>query len=168
LKRESAASRPMKVFLRLSVEENSAHKLYTAVSTLDLPGKIMAARDQARQPDLAIGSVFAEIERQLADYKSSMRGERLWKRLARREELRQRKNNAVPFGLPEAESFFALDNPHLKAVDDFVGHEISYAEATGDLAPGELTAEDIVDAALLRAHQNLSRILPAARLEAGS
>jgi hypothetical protein len=55
--------------------------------------------------------------------------------------------------LPDAESFFALVNPHLKAVDDFVSHEISYAEATGDLASGEFTAEDIVDAALLRAHQ---------------
>jgi hypothetical protein len=85
LEKRPGSFSPDEVFLRLTVEENSAHKLYTAVSTLDLPGKIMAARDQARQPDLAIGSVFAEIERQLADYKSSMRGERLWKRLARRE-----------------------------------------------------------------------------------
>jgi ribosome-associated translation inhibitor RaiA/DNA-directed RNA polymerase specialized sigma24 family protein len=144
---------PDEVFLRLKVEENSAHKLYTAVLALDLPAKIMAAREQTRQPELAIGSVFDEIERQLADYKASIRGERLWKRLAGRKELRQTNSGAHPLGPQDPESFFALVNPHLKAVDDFVSHEISYAEATGDLTPAELTAEDIVDAALLRAHQ---------------
>jgi RNA polymerase sigma factor (sigma-70 family) len=49
-------------------------------------------------------------------------------------------------------SFFSLVSPHLDAVGDFVRHEVGYAEATGDLIRGEVTAEDITDAALLRAY----------------
>jgi DNA-directed RNA polymerase specialized sigma24 family protein len=48
---------------------------------------------------------------------------------------------------------FSLVSPHLDAVGDFVRHEIAYAEATGDLIRGEVTAEDITDAALLRAYR---------------
>ena len=141
---------PEEIFLRLKVEHNQAHKLYVVVLTLDLPGKILAAREQKRQLEPAIQNVFTEIERQLAEYKAKLRGEHVWKRLTRLQEFRQWKSKGLP---PDTESFFALINPHLTALDDFVSHELSYAEATGDLSPGEFTSEDIVDLVLLRAHQ---------------
>ena len=133
---------PEEIFLRLKVEHNQAHKLYAVVLTLDLPGKILAAREQKRQLEPAIQNVFTEIERQLAEYKAKLRGEHIWKRLTRLQEFRQWKSKGHPL---DTESFFALINPHLTELDDFVSHELSYAEATGDMAPGELTTEDIVD-----------------------
>ena len=39
----------------------------------------------------------------------------------------------------------------------FVNHERAYAEATGDLARGELPREDIVDVVLLRAYRESTR-----------
>jgi ribosome-associated translation inhibitor RaiA/DNA-directed RNA polymerase specialized sigma24 family protein len=150
LDRKTRIFSPDEVFLRLKVEHNQAHKLYSVVLTLDLPGKILAAREQKRQAEPAIRTVFAEIDRQLAEYKAALRGEHFWKRLTRLEELRQLQTKAAP---PDPESFFALVNPHLPALNDFVAHELFYAEATGDLASGELTAEDLVDLVLLRAHQ---------------
>ena len=41
---------------------------------------------------------------------------------------------------------------HLERLYEFVRHRLAYFESLGDLAPGELAAEDVVDAVLLRAY----------------
>ena len=47
---------------------------------------------------------------------------------------------------------------HLKKLYDFVRREIAYYEATGDLRPGELTVDDVVDATVLSAYdQSLNK-----------
>lgn len=50
------------------------------------------------------------------------------------------------------EKFFSLAGQHLERLYEFVRHRLAYFESLGDLAPGELAAEDVVDAVLLRAY----------------
>jgi ATP-dependent Lon protease len=49
------------------------------------------------------------------------------------------------------ERFFSSASQHLDRLYEFVRHQLAYFEAAGDLMPGELTPEDVVDAVLLRA-----------------
>jgi RNA polymerase sigma factor (sigma-70 family) len=140
------------VFLRLVVEEKPAHSLYNVSLTVDLPGTTLAAKEENHDIEAGVRSVFAAVERQLTDHKGALRRERLWKLLAR-EKIRQTKSDAPAFAPRDAKSFFALISPHLNGLTDFVNHELAYAEATGDLARGELSSEDIVDTVLLRAYR---------------
>src|SRR5258708_1318610 len=117
---------PDTVFLRLLVEENPAHKVYNISLNLDVPGKTISAKEQGHALEAGIRSAFSEVERQLLDYKAMLRREHLWKRLARRDELRQRKVSLPASEQRDRESFFALVNPHLNALSDFISHEIAY------------------------------------------
>jgi RNA polymerase sigma factor (sigma-70 family) len=61
-------------------------------------------------------------------------------------------------------TFFSLVGRDLDHVYHFVRHRLAHAEAVGDLLPGELTPEDVVDAALLRAYREFLRTPPAGKL----
>jgi RNA polymerase sigma factor (sigma-70 family) len=50
------------------------------------------------------------------------------------------------------ENFFSLAGQHLERLFEFVRRRLAYFESLGDLLPGELAAEDVVDAVLLRAY----------------
>ena len=51
------------------------------------------------------------------------------------------------------ETFFLLMSQHLSSLYDVVRHELGYLQAVGDLPPGELTPEEVVDAVLPRAYR---------------
>jgi RNA polymerase sigma factor (sigma-70 family) len=51
------------------------------------------------------------------------------------------------------ETFSSLAKPHLQRLHEFVRHQLAYFESTGDLVPGELSAQEVVDAVLLRAEE---------------
>src|SRR4051812_43721646 len=61
-------------FLRLLVEENSVRTLYHVFLTVELPGKTLAAKEERHERQVSLESAFDEIERQLEQYKSSLRG----------------------------------------------------------------------------------------------
>jgi RNA polymerase sigma factor (sigma-70 family) len=64
---------------------------------------------------------------------------------------------AAPIEENKREAFFSLVTPHLRRLNHFVRHLISYAEAMGDLLPGELAPEDVVDGALVRAYRDFAK-----------
>lgn len=68
------------------------------------------------------------------------------------EKERKLKAQAAPVARRAREAFFALIGKYLKTLYRFVGHELAYLEAVGDLSPGELTADEVVDTVLLRAY----------------
>jgi RNA polymerase sigma factor (sigma-70 family) len=144
---------PETTFLRVMIENNSPHTLYKVSVTAEVPGKTLAAKHEGHDLEANLRRSFAEIERQVEAHKASLRTEHLWKRLARRTEIREKKISAPASEELNRQAFFELVNPHLNALHDFISHELSYAEALGDLAPGELTTEDVLDAMLLRAYQ---------------
>ena len=60
-------------------------------------------------------------------------------------------------GSPDSErllrvNFFSLARRHLRTLYRFVRHELEYRTSSRDLIRGELSAEDVIDAALLRAY----------------
>jgi RNA polymerase sigma factor (sigma-70 family) len=59
--------------------------------------------------------------------------------------------------------FFSLIGRHLDDLYHFVGHRLAYAEAVGDLRPGELQPEEVVDAVVLRAYREFVKIPPAGK-----
>ena len=61
-------------------EENGSHKLYRTSLTCHLPGHLVAAHEEGRDPGLTIRKAFAELERQLDKQKAILRHERLMRR----------------------------------------------------------------------------------------
>jgi RNA polymerase sigma factor (sigma-70 family) len=135
---------------RIIVEKVPAHKLYKVAATLDVPGRSIAAKQEEYDATAAVRQVLAELERQFDEHKARARGEHIWKRVARRQEIRQ-KASGPHIAEPDHSAFFELVNPHLSALHDFVKHVINFAEARGDLMPDQLTHDDVVDEALVRA-----------------
>ncbi|HEX9444365.1 MAG TPA: sigma-70 family RNA polymerase sigma factor [Candidatus Binatia bacterium] len=58
------------------------------------------------------------------------------------------------------EAFLSAAGRHLKELYAFVRRQLSYRESLGDLAPGELAVEDVVDAALIRAYREYAKQPP--------
>lgn len=65
-------------------DENGSHKLYRTSLSCHLPGHMIAAHEEGRDPGLTIRKAFAEVERQLEKQKAFMRHEHLRKRLRSR------------------------------------------------------------------------------------
>jgi RNA polymerase sigma factor (sigma-70 family) len=139
-------------FLRLFVDENAARKLYHVSLTCDVPGRMLAAQEERHNAEEAVREAFVEIERQLEKHKETLSHSYLYKRPARREELRRQKAEAFPAEERERELFSTVAERHLKNLYNFVRREIAYYLATGGLLPGEITAEDMADATLLQAY----------------
>jgi ribosomal subunit interface protein len=145
------------IFLRLFIDENAARKLYHVSLTCDVPGRMLAAQEERHDAEEAVREAFTEIERQLEKHKETLRHSHLYKRPARRARLRREMAEAVPAEKRERELFSTLAERHLKNLYNFGRREIAYHLAAGDLLPGEITAEDVVDAALLQAYREFDK-----------
>jgi len=64
------------------------------------------------------------------------------------------------------ELFLSSARQHLNRLYEFVRHQLAYFQSAGDLLPGELTSEEVVDAVLLRACQEF--VKGSAEREVGS
>ncbi|HEX4997524.1 MAG TPA: ribosome-associated translation inhibitor RaiA [Terriglobia bacterium] len=144
---------PEGLFLRVSIEGNETRRLYRVTITMDLPGKRIATKEEARSDEVAIKTAFEEIERQVKEHKARIRGEHLWKRIAKRSELRQLKAMPGTEEQQKRETFFSLVSLQVPRLNELTRHLIHYYEASGDLSRGQLDPGDVVDAALIRAYR---------------
>ncbi len=150
------------IFLRLFVDENAARSLYHVSLTCDVPGRMLAAQEERHDAEEAIREAFTEIERQLEKHKGTLSHSYLYKRPARREQLLRQMAEAIPD--EEREVFSTLAQHHLKSLYNFVRREIAYYQANRELPPGDITAEDVVDATLLKAYSEFGRDAAGRRL----
>lgn len=67
------------------------------------------------------------------------------------------KARAPPVEQQRRTAWFTLVAEHLPMLYRFIRHEIAHYEAEGELMPGELSAEDVVDAMLLQAQRDFLR-----------
>src|SRR5262245_19374082 len=141
------------IFLRLFVDENAPRKLYHVSLTCDVPGRMLAAQEERHDAEEAVRKVFVEIERQLEKHKETLSHSSLYKRPARREELRRQKAEAFPAEERERELFSTLAERHLKSLYNFARREIAYYLATGDPPGGRITAEGVADGSMLQAYR---------------
>jgi RNA polymerase sigma factor (sigma-70 family) len=153
VERKAKGFSPDAGFLKVLLEGNTARKLYHVSMTLELPGKTLATQRERHDVEVGIKDAIAEIERQLKKYSASLRRENLWKRPARRENIRHNKLDAPPSEQRNREMFFSLISPHLNWLHYFVRHELASFQSMGDLAPGHFAWQDVVYAALLRAYR---------------
>ncbi|HWP23728.1 MAG TPA: sigma-70 family RNA polymerase sigma factor [Candidatus Binatia bacterium] len=153
---------PDLVALRLLLEKNPTRSLYRASMTLELPGRTLAAKEERHEIHECLRQAFAHLERQLDAYKAALRREPLWKRNAMRERLRRSKIAATPVEQQNREVFFSAVVRNLARLYEWVRHQLASLQAAGDLAKGELTEDDVVDAVILRAYGEFVRS-PAAR-----
>jgi ribosomal subunit interface protein len=154
------------VFLRVLIEENPTRKLYHVSITLELPGTTLTAKEERHDPIETIRDAFNEIERQIERHKARLRRDYLWKRPARREELRREtKAKTLPPEESERELFITAIQPHLKKLYNFVRREIGYHDANGDLIPGEVTPDEAIDETIVRAYEQLATRPPKMELD---
>lgn len=60
-------------------------------------------------------------------------------------------NNPTP-EQEDRKPFFSMASGHLDALSDHVRHQMAYLESIGDLIPGEISADGVVDAVLVQAY----------------
>src|SRR5262245_18044086 len=140
-------------FLKIFIERNAVRKLYHVTLTMDVPGKTIAASEEAHDPALSIKAAFDELESQAQKHKETLRHERLWRHIAKRDELRRIKAAMGEEWETKRETFFQLVNPHLEWLDHVIDHLIRYSEAMGGLAAGDSNSGEVVDEALIRAYR---------------
>jgi len=139
------------VFLYGVIEQHPSRALSRVSLTLHLPKRVLAAKEESHEINETIREAFLELERQLEKHKALLRQEHLWRRPARREQLRQeRKQTPSTPAAREQELSLAVIQAHLKKLYNFVRRELAYCQAIGDLLPGELTPQDVVDAVVLQ------------------
>jgi ribosomal subunit interface protein len=145
-------------------EKHRTRARYRVSFTLNLPGRTMAAQEEQTSPESALKEAFRELERQLKKYKSFVRKEDIWKRSAKREQIRQvTKGHGDESG--EHPLFFELVQPHLKKLHRFVLQEIEYYVSNGDLIENELSVQDVEDTVLVRAAKEFNPGTNEARLD---
>jgi RNA polymerase sigma factor (sigma-70 family) len=146
------------VLLHGTLEKHLSSALYRAALVLRLPRRTLIAHEEHTSAQRTVEKAFAEIERQLKKYNALLRREHLWKRPARREAIRLATKLATA-QLQEAERalFRDLVLCNLKKLYNFIRREIASYLAAGELLPGELRIEDVVDAVVLRAAQEFSQ-----------
>jgi RNA polymerase sigma factor (sigma-70 family) len=145
------------VYLRLLLDKNLSRLLYSVSMILELPGKTLVTKEEGRELSKCLRQAFVKIERQLDAYKAALRREHLWKRPAMRERLCRSKIAATPVEQQNRGVFFSAVIRNLARLYEWVRHQLAYLEAVGDLAKGELTAEEVVDTVILRAYGDFVR-----------
>jgi RNA polymerase sigma factor (sigma-70 family) len=155
LEKRAKSFSPDVLFARVMVEQKPAHKLYHVSITFEMPEKTLAAKKETYDLEAGIREAFNEIQRQLEDHKATLRGEPHWKQLERRGQIHHMRSHTPVSEVSEA--FFAVVNPYVSRLKEFVSHVIGFAEARGDLARGQLTVDDVVDETLLEAYGEFLR-----------
>jgi len=151
---------PDPLLLRCVVEEVGAHKRVRVTMNLAVPRSVITGTEETYDVEAAIRGALQQIDRQLEAYKSTLRGEHWWKRVERRLETAGAPQPVLAENrayATNAQWFFALAEPHMEAVRDLAGKVLRFVEARGDLPAHDLEVDDVIDAALTRAHEEFSK-----------
>lgn len=152
LERQLAAGKMARTaFLHGIVEKNPAHERYRVTLTLNVPARTLVAKEEGHEAGAVIREAMDELERQVAKHKAFIRQEPLWRRPARRAALVRERLRAAAAHSPAQEWMGELILTHLETLHNFARRELAAALAAGDLMPGELSVEDVVDTVVERA-----------------
>ncbi len=148
------------------VEKSRHHRhLYRVALRLHLPPrKILVAREDDFDLEVAAREAFNELERQVRRHLSRLRNEAAWKRKGRREALRRLKAQLAGAAPEQRQTFIEAVRPQLRRLENVVRRELAYLRATGDLAPDYPAVRDVLDEALVRAQRQWQPSLDAQAL----
>ena len=150
LDRLAAGFRPDALFLRVVIETNPGRALHRVTLKLDIPRRVLVVGEEQRQQDGAIRAAFAELERRLIRVRHNQRSQ----------------DSRHPVRLPAAERALATAtrddtrrresarkriDQHQQSLQDFVRRELAYRASLGELGPGQLSADEVIEAVTGRA-----------------
>ena len=144
--------RPELIHLHVTLEHSSAREGASVSLNLRLPSGQMAASSVSAAPGTALKASFQDLQEQVTKHKARLREK--YKRSAAREGGRSRSQPQVPF----EETMAAVKLPTVSSQDvtswvdanllrlrRFADRELSYREANGQLQPGSLTPEELIN-----------------------
>lgn len=140
------------VRLLVGIEKHPRRPLFTAALTLRVPSHILRSRKQAADPVPALDHAMRALLRELAALKSILRREPLWKRKARRAQLRTSRMlrfSATPrTGGADTQSSrdlipALLVQSHTRLLR-YVRRHLSHEVALGNIPPGAIDARGVV------------------------
>ncbi len=149
--------RPELVHLKGSVEQSSPRQGTVVSLNLRLPSGQMAVQESAPSATAAIKAAFEDLLAQIGKHKELLRSTRSWRR---HRALEGSPASQVPFEdtlaavAPQtatAEDIRSFLNANFRRLKLFVEREIAFRENSGDLNPGSLSWEEVVDEAVARA-----------------
>ncbi|HUK23952.1 MAG TPA: hypothetical protein VLV49_05180 [Terriglobales bacterium] len=157
LKKRLQVFRPELIHLKGSCEENGPRKGFIVSLNLRLPSGQMAAQRSAPTAAGALKASFDDLLQQLTKHKELLRSSHKWTRRRSRNGRAQRQ---VPFeqtlaavrpASASAEDIRLYVNANLRRLERFVERELFFREAAGQVAPGSIAQEEVVDEAVVQA-----------------
>jgi RNA polymerase sigma factor (sigma-70 family) len=149
--------RPELVHLKGLVEQNSVRTGVTVSLNLRLPSGQMATEESAPTPTAALKAAFESLLLQIGRHKELLRNSHKWRR-RRTQEGRplpqvpfEETVAAIPALAATADDVRSYVNANFRRLGLFVEREIFFRESSGDLDPGSLSAEEVVDEAVAAA-----------------
>lgn len=147
--------------IRGTVEKNSKHNLVRFGATLHLPRKQISADEEGHEIQPVITEVIEELERQALKHKNRLKNTSVWKRKARRQQLKRKLlSTTMESGeaiaqetVEQASTWFDQINPYLNELHDFAVREVTYLQALGDLIPADIQPDELVDEVLVSAFE---------------
>jgi len=149
--------RPELVHLKGIVSDNSARQGVGVLLNLRLPSGQLAAEESSSTANSAIKAAFDDIAEQLKRHKSQLRSSHKW---PRRRGPQRVTLETVPFEQtvaavkPEpvsADDLYQYVNVNLPRLRRTVERELSYREDQGQLGPGQVSVEDVINEAIATA-----------------
>ena len=153
--------RPELVHLHANIEMTRVREGILVALNLRLPSGQLAAQNSAKEASQAIRAAFEGLTVQVVKHKDQLRSQH--KRARRRSAGREQPEAQVPFESTLAavqpptvsdEDISAYVNANLARLSRYVERELRYRESLGLLQPEQLSAEEVVDEAVLNALGN--------------
>jgi RNA polymerase sigma factor (sigma-70 family) len=149
--------RPELIHLKGSIEENSPREGTIVSLNLRLPSGQMAVQQASSSATTAIKTAFSDLLEQIGKHKELLRSSHSWRR--------HRTLEGIPAPeVPFEETFAAVApqtatsedvrsylNANLRRLRLFIEREIYFRENSGDLAPGAVSLEEVLDEVVARA-----------------
>lgn len=149
--------RPELVHLKGSVDQNSSREGISVSLNLRLPSGQMAAQESAASAGAAIKAAFDGLLTQVGKHKELLRNSHSWRR-RRTQEGRpvpevpfEETLASVPSLTATPEDVRSYVNANFRRLQMFVERELYFREASGDVEPGSINAEEVVDQAVVDA-----------------
>lgn len=146
------------VALRGVIEKHPSKVRFRVSFLFAVPGRILIAKEERPELDVALREAVSELERQLDKHKAVLRRELVWKRKERRKESALAgKVSELPLEERDRQAFLGVIEAHLDTLQRFARREIAARLASGEVLPGQVTPDDVVNAVIETAAREFPR-----------
>jgi RNA polymerase sigma factor (sigma-70 family) len=158
LRRRLQVFRPELVHLHAAIEQNSAREGVAVSLNLRLPSGQMAASALGTTPIAAMKAAFDDLREQVTKHKDMLRNQHKWAHPRRAG--RGRTQPQVPFeetlaavkpATVSPDDISSYVNANLYRLNRFVDRELRYRLSNGQLEPGQVTREEVINEAIAAA-----------------